>query len=151
MAFSDQLAAIKTHAVAAGTAMSNPIKDVAIAWPAPGPERCIRIFYGGEAEPPRIGAPRVLNEELVAERIVLVAFWPMSNLSVKQAEVIEDELYDLKHEIRTRVLGDSQLGGQSTDLEMGYAETDFVLVGGTSYRTLEIEFLTDHTAYTLAA
>lgn len=149
MAFADQLAAIKTHAVAAGATLSPALTDVAIAHPVPR-GRCVRIFWAGEVEPVRMGAQRSLNAELIAERIMLVAFWPISDSSETGAEAIETDIYALKHEIRTRVLGDSQLGGMSTDLAMSYAETDFVVISGTAYRTLECEFVTDFFEYSIA-
>lgn len=149
MAYADQLAAVLTHAQAAGGAVSPAITDVVVAYPAPR-GRCIRIFYGGETEPVRMGEQRVLNEEMVGEQIVVVAFWPLNNLSEDQAAGIEVEAYDLKHQLRTRILGDSQLGGMSTDLELGYAEPGFANLAGIPYRTLEMIVTTDFTSYTLA-
>lgn len=150
MAYADQLATVLTHARDAGNAISPAITDVVVAYPSPR-GRCIRIFYGGEVEPVRMGAQRVLNEEMVGEQIVIVAFWPLNNLSEDQAAGIEVEAYNLKHQLRTRILADSQLGGMSTDLELGYADPGFANLAGIPYRTLEMIVNTDYTSYTLGA
>jgi len=150
MAYADQIAAIKTHAVAAGAALTRPILDVEIGPPYPGTGRCVRISYGGETEPVRMGGPRVLDAELIAERIVLTLWIPVTNLSLQEIAAVETELYAFKHELRTRVLGDSQLGGKSTDLEMAYCEVDYGVIGNARYRVLETEFLTDYQEYTIA-
>jgi hypothetical protein len=150
MAYSDQLAAIVVHAQAAGNALTIPLTDVIAAYPAV-PGRCIRIFYGGEAVPTRMGQDsRVLNGQLVAEQIVIMAFWPLRDLRETEAAVLEAEVYNLKHELRTRILGDSQLGGKSTDLDVGYAEPGFAELGGAPYRTLEMIVTTDYIEYPLA-
>lgn len=152
MAFSDILNAIETHAQTAGNGLSNPIKDVKIGYPKASGSRCVRIFWGGETAPERMGdAPRVLNGELVADVIVVVAFWTLSNLSEDMAEVVELEARAFMAAFRTAVLGDSQLGGASTDLAMHYGETEFPVLAGAQYRTLTIEIVTDFSEYTLAA
>lgn len=150
MAYADQIAAIKTHAAAAGAALTNKILDVEIGPPYPATGRCVRISYGGEAEPVRMGTQRVLNAELIAERIVLTVWIAVSNLSLQEIAAVETELYDFKHQLRTRVLADSQLGGQGTDLEMTYAEVDYGVIGNVRYRVLETEFLTDYQEYPIA-
>ena len=149
MAYADQIAAVKTHAVAAGAALTRAITDVAIAAPVPR-GRCVRIFYGGEAEPVRMGTARVLTGELIAERIVVVIFLPIGEYAETLTSAIEDDLYAFKHELRTRIQADSQLGGQSTDLEIGYAATEFLQIGQVVYRTLEMEITTDYIEYPIA-
>jgi len=149
MAFADQLAAVLTHARAAGAALSIPITDVVVAYPVV-PGRCIRIFYDGETAPARMGGDSTLTSRLVAEQIVIMAFWPLGTTSETEANVIETEVYNLKHELRTRILGDSQLGGMSTDVELGYAVPDFAELAGQPYRTLEMVLLTDYFEYTIS-
>lgn len=149
MSFTAVLDAIETHATTAGASLTIPITNVKIGYPkADG--RCVRIFWGGEAEPIRMGAHRVLNGELVADLIVVIAFWPLSTLSAEQAEVVELEARALTAAFRTAVLGDSQLGGQSTDLTLGYGQTDFPILAGALYRTVSFEITTDFSEYVLA-
>lgn len=145
----DVLDAIQVHCLAAGNALASPIKDVAVGWPVPR-GRCIRIFWGGEVAPERMGGDRVLNGELVSERAIIRAFWPLSDYGETKARTLIGEMWDLKHEIRTRLLGDSQLGGLSTDFVMGYAEADDVAIGGGVFATLDIECTTDFTEYTIS-
>jgi hypothetical protein len=150
MSYTSQRDAILVHAAAAAAAVDAQWKDVAIGAPIPRGNRCVRIFYGGEAAPQRMGGNRVLNGELVAETVALVAFWSMSTLDESAVKAIDTEMYSFKHELRTRILGDSQLGGASTDLEMSYAEPDFQIIGGGRWAILAAEFLCDYTEYPLA-
>ena len=148
--FDGTVNAVLAHCVAAGAALTNPIVDVAYAHPLPR-GRCIRIFYGGEAEPAHMGSDaRVLNGQMVAELIRIVAFWPLSSSGETMAATVEAEVRALKHQIRTRILGDSQLGGLSTDLALSNAITDFGANGGIVYRTLEYEITTDYDEYAIA-
>lgn len=150
MGYADQKNVVKTHVTAAAAALPNPIRDVAEGF-LPAVSRSGRIYYGGETEPPRIGGQRTLTEEMVGETIRVTFYWALSGTGAVNGAVIETELVALKHDIRTRVLADSQLGGNSLDLEMAYAEAGFTEITGTAYRTLDISFLTDHIAYPIGA
>jgi hypothetical protein len=146
----DQRDAILVHAKAAALAANPTWTNVEIGFPSTLNDKGARVFYGGEIEPVRMGGARVLNGELVSEHVALVAWWAVSNLGIGQAKAIEDEMFTFKHEIRTRVLGDSQLGGKSTDLAMSYAEPDTITVGTARYVLLGFEFTTDYTEYAIA-
>jgi hypothetical protein len=151
VAFADQLAAVLVHAQAAGNAITPAITDVNVAYPV-APGRCGRIFYGGEAEGERIGARRTLNSELIGEQITIVFFWPLSEIGETASASTETELYNLKHQLRTRLLGDSQLGGQSADLVLEYIEPGFwETTGGGAWRTLEASVLCEFTEYPIGA
>jgi len=147
--YADTKAAIVTHAAAAGGALSDPILDARAAFPVPK-GRCIRVYYGGEAEPVRMGGKRVLNAELVAQRTIIAAFFPIALNDEDVAAQIDADLQALAHDLRTRILGDSQLGGAQTDLELGYVEPDIVLNGNTRYLVGIWEVLSDFTEYALA-
>lgn len=149
MAFADQLAALKAHAVAAGKAIVPRVDDVAIGLPVPR-GRCIRIYWDGEQAPVRMGANRVLTAELVSDRITVTLFEPVSTASEKQYEATMTAMVAFKNEMRTRVLGDSQLGGMATDLEMEYAVPDFEVIGGALFAVVPITFVTDFAEYTIA-
>jgi hypothetical protein len=151
LTYASAIAAIVTHATAAGAAVTPTILDVAIGPPLPTTTRCVRIFYGGETEPAKMGAGSTLNSRMIGERIVLILWIAVSNISQQEIDAVETELYTFKHELRTRVLGDSQLGGMSTDLEMSLCEVDYPIVANTRYRTLETEFTTDFAEYTITA
>lgn len=142
--------AILVHAAAAAAAIDTQWKDVAIGAPYPSGNRCVRIFYAGEAEPENI-PPQVLNARLIAEQVALVAYWSISEMTPTAIKAVDDEIVAFKHELRTRILGDSQLGGASTDLEMGFIEPDYVQIGGARWVTLECTFTLDFTEYPLGA
>ena len=150
MAFSDVLNRIETHATTAGASLTVPITDVKIGYPkATG--RCVRIFWGGEVRPVKMGdSEQVLNGQMVSDLVVIVAFWPLSNLSETMAETIELEARAFTAAFRTAVLGDSQLNGNVTDLYLQHGETDFPVLAGTQYRTVTFEAICDFTEYPLA-
>jgi hypothetical protein len=149
-AYTDQRDAILAHAAAAAVAVNAQWKDVAVGAPVPRGNRCVRIFYAGESAPTHMGGHRDLTGELVAETIALVAFWGLGVLDETGVAAIDTEMVAFKHELRTRILGDSQLGGKSTDLEMSYAEPDFLVIGGGRWAVLSCEFVLDYIEYTLA-
>lgn len=150
LTYASAIDAIVTHALAAGAAGTPAILDVAIGPPLPVSTRCVRIFYGGETEPEHMGGGRTLNSRMIGERIVLILWIAVSNLSQQEIDAVETELYTFKHELRTRVLGDSQLGGMATDLEMAPCVTDYLTNANVRYRTLETEFTTDYAEYSIA-
>jgi hypothetical protein len=150
MGYAEQRDAILVHAAATAAAIDAQWLDVSIGAPIPRGDRCIRMFWGGEVEPKKMGASRVLNGELVSNVISLVAFWAMSGLSEAEIKAIDDEMTTFIAGLRTRVLGDSQLGGQATDLYMEYGQPDFLLIGSARWAVLEVDFITDYTEYTIA-
>jgi hypothetical protein len=149
MTYIAQRDAILVHAAAAAAAADATWTDVAIGL-ARATGRCVRVFYGGEAAPARMGGARVLNGELVSETVIVAAFLPLADSSIGAYKAAEDQAFAFKHELRTRVLGDSQLGGASTDLLMSYAVPDVVVSNNARWLVLEAEFTTDFTEYTLA-
>lgn len=150
MAYTDQRDALLAHAVTAAAAVDAQWKDVLVGAPIPRGNRCVRIFWTGEAEPEHIGN-RVLNGTLVAPTCALIAFWSMSTMDEVAYRVLDGEMATFVHTLRTAVLADSQLGGQATDLEMGYAEPDFLTIGGARWAVVEIPFTFDYLEYPLGA
>lgn len=120
------LTVLNTHLVAAGAALTDPFTDVDRGLPTSG--RQLRYYWDGEIVPPRMGGPRVLNGEMVGERFAIVATWPVTNLDVATVAAIDAEMQTLAGEIRTRIQGDSQLGGNVTDLDLGYGSPDLVTI-----------------------
>jgi hypothetical protein len=149
MAYADTKAAIVVHAAAAAAALTDPILDARAAFPVPK-GRCVRVYYGGETEPVRMGGRRVLNAEMVAHRTFIALFLPVTLNDEDVVVIIDAELFTFGHELRTRILGDSQLGGQSTDLELGYLEPDLVTYNNVRYLMGLWEVTSDFTEYALA-
>jgi hypothetical protein len=111
MAYSDVKAVILTHATAAGAALTVPLLDVAIAFPLPA-DRRVRVYYGGEADPAKMGGRWTLNSEMVGKVTLIAAFWAINALNEDLAVVIDAEMEAFGHELRTRLDGDAQLGGR---------------------------------------
>lgn len=149
MGYQDQRNAILTHAQTAAATVDATFTDVAIGAPFPVGNRCVRLFWTGEAEPEHIPG-RVLNGRLIAPTCGLVAFWAVRSLGTGALKLIDDEMAAFVHNLRTAVLADSQLGGKSTDLEMGMAEPDIIVIEGTRWATVEIPFIFDYIEYPLA-
>lgn len=145
--------AVLVHAKAAALAADSKWTDVAIGLKTPT-ARCVRLYYGGEGEPPHMGEAekgRVLNGQMIGERLMVVAFWPLTSTSVSAYKAIDNEMYDWKHELRTRLQGDSQLGGTATDLDLEYAEPDIYVFGGARFVVLMSELRISYTEYQIGA
>lgn len=143
------LVVLATHLTAAGAALTDPIGDVDRGFPTSG--RMIRYYWGGELEPPKMGGRRVLNGEMVGQRFEIAALWPASNLSVDLITVLDVEMQLLAGEIRTRIQGDSQLGGNVTDLDLGYATADDVMISNARHIVLRWTLDLSYVEYAVAA
>lgn len=150
MAYADTKARLVTHATTAGAAItSDPILDVQAAFPVPK-GRCVRIYYGGEAEPARMGANRTLNSELVGEITFIALFLPVVVNDEGVAAALDAQLYTFKHALRTAIDGDSQLNGYSVDLDLEYLEPDLVTYNNVRYLLGLWRCVSDYTEYTVA-
>jgi len=128
------LTVLATHLTAAGAALPDPILDVDRGLPTGG--RNIRYYWGGEFDPPHMGGNSDLDGEMVGQRFIIAALWPLSDLSVEQVTAIDIEMQLLAGQIRTRILNDSQLGGNVTDLELSHASPDLVFIGNARHVAL---------------
>lgn len=150
MDLNDILDGIRVHAAAAAIAAGGTgFKDVAVGHPTPR-GRSVRVYYGGEASTEHFSTGRTLNSQLVAERVLVRGFWPVSEYAPKRGRQLMFEMWRFVHEIRTRVLGDSKLGGESADLNMHFASADDVVISGVLFALIDIEFAVDYGEYALA-
>lgn len=150
MAYSDQKAAIVTHAATAGAALTPTLTDVAAGAPLPS-GRCVRVDWGGTTEPVRMGATRTLNSELIANVTRIFLFDPVSDIGTEVTALTDAEIKAYDAALRTAILGDSTLGGTCTDLEMGYAQVDYSVIGNARYRVVQWDVVTDYEEVTIAA
>lgn len=138
---------LELHAMASGKAIPNKITDVRIGAPTPSGSRCGRLFYGGEADPTeRMGGNRVLDGQLVAERVVMIFFWQLTGQKDDYVTTVLNEVRALKHELKTRILADSQLNTNPQDdgicdLSLSFADVEFSLIGPAGFVVLTIECL----------
>ena len=142
------LVVLQTHLVAAGAALTEDILDVSRGLPTGG--RQIRYYWGGEIEAPRMGMTLDLTGEVVGQRFIIAALWPLTNLSPDLVTVIDAEMQTLAGEIRTRILGDSQLGSNVSDLDLGYAEPDIVLISNARHIALTWQLDLAYVEYAIA-
>ena len=143
------LVVLDAHLVAAGAALTSPIVDVRRGLPTGG--RQIRHYYGGEVEPPKMSGPLVLNGQMVGERERIAVTWPLSDLEPAQVTAIDDEMRAVAVQIRTRIQGDSQLGGNVQDLDLQYGEPDLVLISGARHIALTYDLDMSYREYSISA
>jgi hypothetical protein len=122
------LAALEVHLIAAGAVITEDISDVARGLPTGG--RMIRYYWAGEVEPPHMTGRRVMNGELVGQRIAIVALWPLATLDAATVASIDAEMQTLAGEIRTRIQGDNDLGDHVESLDLSYGEPDLAVISG---------------------
>ena len=137
--------AIATHVSAACTALGSVggAWDVAVAPPLPR-GKTVRIFYGGERQPPHFGTGQTLSSLMVAQAVMVRAFWPVADYAKLRRKNLMLEMATFAKDLRTRVLGDFQLGGAVSALVMGYAETDDILFGNTHYAIVDTEIVVEY-------
>lgn len=129
------LVVLNAHLVAAGAALTDDVLDVDRGLLTGG--RQLRYYWSGECEPPRMPERRVLTGELVGQRFTIAAAWPLSDLTVEKVTAIDIEMQTLAGEVRTRIQGDSQLGGNVTDLDLDYGEPNVLVISGARHVVLE--------------
>lgn len=149
MTYATTKAAILAHAVTAAATLTPPITDVAAAFPLPK-GRCVRVYYGGEADPVKMGGRWTLNSEMIAKRTMIAAFWPITTLSEALAAAIDADAEAFGHQLRTLLDGDAQLGGATTDSALLDASPDIFEIGGAKFLGVVWEHLSDYTEYSRA-
>jgi hypothetical protein len=151
MTLLDLMDALQVHAAAAAvTAGGATFTDVAVGFPA-AKGRCVRVFYGGERSPDRMGPDsETLNSEMVGQAVIVRGYWPIPETATKRQRVQEGEIGTFVKSFRTRVNGDKQLGGGATDLTLSLAVVEQVVVSGTKYTMADLEAVIDFDEYTIA-
>lgn len=141
---------IATHVSAACTALGSAGGgwDVAVGPPLPR-GKTVRIFYGGERQPPHFGEGGVLDGRIVAQLVIIRAFWPVADYAKLRRANIMFEMAAFTKDLRSRILGNFQLGGEVSALVMGYADTDDILFGNVHYATVDIELVLEYDEFTM--
>lgn len=78
-----------------------------------------------------------LGDVQIAERFTVRCYWRVE-AAQQVRESIELEVWNANRAIQAALRGDSQLGGNCTDLKIAEATAGYLSVGGPVYRTLEI-------------
>jgi hypothetical protein len=148
MSLLDIMDAIQVHAASAAvTAGGSKFTDVQVGFPA-NRGRCVRIFYAGEREPEHF-FPKTLNSALMAQAIMVRAYWPLSESAPKRHRAMEGEMGSFVDSFRTRILGDSQLGVYGKDLNMSPASATQTQIDGTNYAIIDLEIVVDYSEYSI--
>lgn len=149
MAYADVKARLLVHARTAAAAVTPPIEDVQAAFPLPKSD-CVRVYYGGETDPVRMGGRFTLKSELVGKVTMIGLFLPVTSLDEELAVQLDARAEAFSHALRTAINADSDLAqaGDNTNLEDG--EPDLVIVGNTRFLALMWRAVTDYVEYPLA-
>lgn len=148
MAYADVKARLVTHARTAAASLAIPIEDVQVgpAWPK---GRCVRVYYGGEVDPLRIGS-RDLTGELVAKVTWITAFWPLSALEEELISTVDAEADAFAHALRIAVDGDVDMNGQTDNTTLEHVVLSDEVLGNTRYLVLTWRAVTDYYEYTVS-
>ena len=142
MSYTAQRDAILAHAKTAAAAVNAQWKDVAIGAPIPTGNRCVRLFYGGESAPAAHGRQprpqrRAGGRDGVAHRVLVdVHARPPGDEGHRRRDGRLQARSSAPPSSVTR-----SSAAQGTDLEMGYAEPDYLVIGGTRWAILDVEFV----------
>lgn len=137
MTFAAALTALNTHLVAAGAAITPAITDVGWGQPGAPTSTCIRYWYEGEGDSPKM-APRTLTDATVFEAIRIAAYWPVATRDKAPAAALDTRVQLFVRQVKNRLNGDSQLGGAVVDIELGNASAGWLTVGDAAWRSVEI-------------
>lgn len=143
------LVVLQAHLVAAGGALTDPLLDVDRGLLTTR-GRALRYYWAGEANPAEMGASQTLTSELVGQRFIIAASWPLTDVSEELVTALDVEMQLLAAQIRTRIDGDSTLGGTVTDLTLGYCEPDIATIANARHIILTWELSLAFIEYTVA-
>jgi hypothetical protein len=107
---------LRGHLTAAGAAVTPAVPVVRLAGPAT-PQRQITCEYAGDDDNPYAG--NTLAQRQAGEKLEIKVWVPVTSTDVTAAEAVETLLLTLKEEIRTRLYGDMNLGGNCMGLTLG--------------------------------
>ena len=128
--------AVQVHAAAAAiTASGAKFYDVAVGYPAE-----LEHFSGD----------RVLNGVLVGQSIIVRGYWPLPETATKRQRVMEGEMGSFVKSLRSRILGDSTLGGACTDLAMGLAQCEQAVIAKIKYAIVDSTIVVEYDETALA-
>lgn len=140
--FATALTNLEVHLTAAAAAVTPPIPDVGAGEPGIPTTACLRYWYEGDGDPARMSR-NVLSAENIGERVTIRAFWPVSTRDKPAAAALETRVRALKHDIKTRLIADSDLSEACEITQVGEAEAGWLMLDGGTWRTLTIPLVLD--------
>lgn len=148
MAYADIKSRLVTHAQTAAAACIPPIEDVQAGFPLPRSE-CVRVYYGGEADPARFER-FTLGNELAGQVTLIALFLPLAALDEEMARAHDARGQAFAHALRTAVDADQDLATAGDNTTLEWCEPDIVTVGNTRFLTYVWRAVTDYVEYPLA-
>lgn len=149
MAYADVKARLLVHCQTAGAAVTPAIQDVQIAFPLPKSD-CVRVYYGGETDPNRMGGRWTLTSEMVGKVTMIGLFLPITTLDEEIAIRLDAQAEAFGHALRTAIDADQDLATAGDNTILEDAEPDIVIVGNTRFLAVLWRAVTDYQEYTLA-
>lgn len=142
------LTVLAGHLTASGAALTRPILNVSRGF-ATGPG--LWYYWSGEIDPTTImGARNTLTSEMVGERFEIAALWAITNVGADLIAIYDADMQTLAGQVRTRIDGDSQLGGNVADLLLGDATPDVVVISNVRYLAVRWTLDLAYVEYTVA-
>lgn len=110
------------------------IKTVRFGEPVSAPNHeTAYVWYGGETE-----KTATFTNVMVTELVRVRVYWKRpESAQVRSAQ--ESRLWEMTREIQRTLRADSDIGGDSQDLQIELAETGWVPISGSLYRVLTID------------
>jgi len=145
MTFSGAMSVIGSHLTTQGSSLSPKIIDVAAGEPAVPPGVCARYWYDGDGDPAHMGGRRTLGDQMIGERVTIRLYWPVQGREAAVSATREASVYAAKAAIKHALVGDSQLGGNCVDLDVGDVSAGWLMLAdqGGAWRTLTIPLVLD--------
>ena len=144
-------AQLVTHALASGNTLNPVLIDVQDAAPVPKGQRCVRVHWAGEVDPPHMGGNSTLTSTMIGSITRVILFDPVSTTDETLTSLTDAEVKAFAIDFRTRVEADHDLGGACTDLEIGYAQSDFAVIDNVRYRVVAWDIATGYEEFTKSA
>jgi hypothetical protein len=149
MSYADAKARLVTHAQAASASLTRPFEDIQVGIALPK-GKSIRVYYGGEVPPVRMGGRYTLNSEMVGKATLIQAFWPLPTVDDEMFALIDTEAEAFSHAFRTAVDADTDLNGNVDNTTLEDGEPAELIVGTTRYMTILWRAVTDYVEYPIA-
>lgn len=150
MSFAAAMSVIESHLVAAGTATTPQILDIARGAPVSVNARMGRYWYAGTSAPPHYEGSDTITTRMVGQRVTVAFYWPIPDKSALSS--LDIEIQAVQDQLFTRLWGNVRLGGNCDDMLVGDAEVDYPEVNGAQVAELIIPLTLDFgEAYTKSA
>lgn len=148
MAYPAAKARLLVHARTAAAAVTPAIEDAQIAFPLPQGD-CVRLWYGGEADPSRFERYTV-SSEMVGKITNIGLFLAVPTLDTEMAAHIDTRGEAFGHALRTAINGDSNLNGECDSTVLVDGTPEYITFGNARLVRYLWQAISDYVEYPLA-